>query len=127
MTSSPSASFSCRRRPSSSSAGGQLEHPSDVNSSTTTAFLAIGALAALARCMRGSTSAIITPTSSSRIRIQINFTLHILKCRSAMIAGRQLRSKNCELDFQFVLHLDGPTGYGHRLDAELRLLQFGLT
>src|SRR5262249_40946634 len=138
----------------------QLEQPSDVNSSTTTAFRAGGA----AVCVDKSSGSAAAPRR--RITRRMCFTVPILAHLSSPESARQhqklrtqtgkdslhherlqierasqknwlrlgealrmaqVRIKDRELNFQFVLDFDGAAGNGNRLNAEVRLLQLGLS
>src|SRR5215467_6872206 len=86
MTSTPSGLGSCRRDPNNWSAGGQLEHPSDVNSSTTTALRAEeDDWVAL---IRGNNSTTSTPAIRMSQRNHRNFIRNIsVTCLSVTAAG----------------------------------------
>src|SRR5215472_11894089 len=77
-TSAPFDESFCPRRESSASAGGQLEHPSEVNSSTTTAFRfdVEGGLNDIATSTTATTSNRIPCSHGRRFFIHILYGYH---------------------------------------------------
>src|SRR6266481_4222423 len=105
MISTPCCCPCCFSRESSASAGGQLEQPSEVNSSTTTALrLTSGDV-----CGRAA-----IPSVTSKPNTTMQLILRIW-----------LRSIDIKLHLDFVFHFDRATANRNRLDSEIRLLQFG--
>src|SRR5258708_5635713 len=123
MISVPSCCACWRSWNSNASAGGQLEQPSEVNSSTTTDFrLASGVAAGLAIMARAANtapkSAIPSPRPASRKNGLVLAAL-------AMVSGCRRFSIDIKFYIQHVFDFHSSASDGNRLNPKIRLLQFG--